>query len=131
MLTMIKALLVPALLLGVVLPAHAEGTISRSSSSSSSSSTNNSSKSSESHSSSSTHFDQDDARDALRQGKVMPLAAILEIVGRRVPGTVLDAELETEDGVLTYKIDVLSEAGRKTRVRLNARSGAVIAVQDR
>ena len=61
----------------------------------------------------------------------MPLTAILEIVFRRVPGTVLEAELETEDGVLTYKIDLLSDAGRKMRVRLNARSGEILTVDNR
>jgi uncharacterized membrane protein YkoI len=61
----------------------------------------------------------------------MPLTAILEIVFRRVPGTVLEAELETEDGVLTYKIDLLSDAGHKTRVRLNARSGEILTVDNR
>lgn len=126
---MMKRLVAPAVLaaLALALPAQAAGS---SSSSSSSSTSSNSSQHSESHSSI-TRFDQDDARDALRQGKVMPLTAILEIVARRTPGTVLDAELETEDGVLTYKIDILSDAGRKTRVRLNARSGAILAVEDR
>jgi uncharacterized membrane protein YkoI len=61
----------------------------------------------------------------------MPLTAILEIAMKRAPGTVLDAELETEDGVLTYKIDVLTDTGRKMRVRLNARNGDIIQVKDR
>jgi uncharacterized membrane protein YkoI len=61
----------------------------------------------------------------------MPLTAILEIVAQRQPGTVLDAELETEDGVLTYKIDLLSDAGRKVRLRLNARSGEILTVDYR
>ena len=121
---MIGKLVVPVFLLlgALALPAQAAS----SSSSSSSSSTNNRT---ESHSSS--HSDQDDARDALKRGKVMPLTAILDIALRRISGTVLEAELETEDGVLTYKIDVLTDQGRKMRVRLNARSGEIIQVKER
>jgi uncharacterized membrane protein YkoI len=120
----------PVLLMTLLLAFPAMAASSSSSSSSSSQSRNSSSSHRESHSSSS-HSDQDDARDALRRGKVMPLTAILEIVARREPGTVLDAELETEDGVLTYKIDLLSDAGRKVRFRLNARTGEILAVDYR
>ena len=119
------------LLLMALLPAFpAMAASSSSSSSSSSDSRDNRSSHHESHSSS-RHSDQDDARDALRWGKVMPLTAILEIVARREPGTVLDAELETEDGVLTYKIDLLSDAGRKVRLRLNARTGELLKLDYR
>ncbi len=123
--------LTTVIMLGLASHAQATGSASNSSSSSSSSSDNGSSKHSQSHSSTTTQFDQDDARDALRKGKVMPLTAILEIAGKREPGTVLDAELETENGVLTYKIDILSDAGRKARLRLNARTGDIIAVDYR
>jgi uncharacterized membrane protein YkoI len=61
----------------------------------------------------------------------MPLTAILEIAFRRERGTVLEVELETEDRVLTYKIDMLSEAGRKVRMRLNARTGEVLTIDYR
>lgn len=127
---MTQRLFLPAILTGLLLAAPALADNSSSSSSSSSSSNNGRSRSSESHSSYS-HSDQDDARDALRRGKVMPLTAILEIAFRRVPGTVLEAELETEDGRLTYKIDILSDSGRKTRIRLNARNGDIITVDNR
>lgn len=106
---------------------------SSSQSSSSSSSTHDNDRRSNSSSSrnSSSRNDQDDARDALRRGKVMPLTAILEIAFRRERGTVLEVELETEDRVLTYKIDMLSEAGRKVRMRLNARTGEVLTIDYR
>lgn len=116
-----------ALVLAV--PAYADGS---SSSSSSSSSSNNGRATSRNASSSSNHRDdQDDARDALRRGQVMPLTAILEIAARREHGTVLEVELETENRVLTYKIDLLSDAGRKVRMRLNARTGEILTVDYR
>ncbi len=116
------------LLLMALLPAFPAMAGSSSSSSSSSSDSRDSRSSHHESHSSSRHSDQDDARDALRRGKVMPLAAILGIVARREPGTVLDAELETEDGVLTYKIDLLSDAGRKVRLRHNARTGELLTL---
>ena len=119
------------LLLMALLPAFPAMAGSSSSSSSSSSDSRDSRSSHHESHSSSRHSDQDDARDALRRGKVMPLTAILEIVARREPGTVLDAELETEDGVLTYKIDLLSDAGRKVRLRLNARTGELLTLDYR
>ncbi len=119
------------LLLMALLPAFPAMAASSSSSSSSSSDSRDSRSSHHESHSSSRHSDQDDARDALRRGKVMPLTAILEIVARREPGTVLDAELETEDGVLTYKIDLLSDAGRKVRLRLNARTGEILKIDYR
>lgn len=127
MTNMIARRITPAILALAVLslPAVAAGS---SSSASSSSSSNNGKSSSRS---TSSHSDQDDARDALKRGKVMPLTAILEIVARQAPGIVLEAELETEGGRLTYKIDVLTDSGHKTRVRLNARNGEILTVDNR
>jgi uncharacterized membrane protein YkoI len=111
----------------VMSPAWADS----SSSSSSSSSTNGRTTTRSSNSNSNHRDDQDDARDALRQGKVMSLTAILEIAAKRERGTVLEVELETDDGIPIYKIDLLSEAGRKVRMRLNARNGEILTVDYR
>jgi uncharacterized membrane protein YkoI len=107
----------------------------RSSSSQTSQSSNQSSQSSNSSSSSRStsitkHVDQDEARDALRKGRIMPLTAILEIVTKREPGTVMEVELETKDGKLTYRIEVLNEKGRRREIRLDARDGDVLWAGD-
>jgi hypothetical protein len=102
------------------------------SSSSSQSSSSNSSSSSHNYSSSSVtkHSDQDEARDAVRKGRIMPLTAILEIVTKREPGTVMEVELETKDGKITYRIEVLNDKGRRREIRLDARSGDVLWAGD-
>lgn len=82
------------------------------------------------HSNSSARFSQDDAREALRKGKVMPLTAILEIVAKRQPGTVIAVDLETKHGRLIYEIDVITEDGRRRELRLDARGGEILAVED-
>ena len=131
---MTKMLPVFLLVLAIAPGAAAE---SRSSSSSTSSSHSSSSKSSTSSISSSsrststaTHSDQDEARDAVRKGKIMPLTAILEIVTKREPGTVMEVELETKDGKLTYRIEVLADSGRRREIKLDARNGAVLRAGD-
>ncbi len=100
--------------------------VSSSSSSSSSTSRNGNSNTrgnSNSNANQNNNRDQDDARDALRRGRVMPLTAILEIAFKRERGTVLEVELDTEDGVLVYEIELLSESGRKVEMWINARTG--------
>jgi uncharacterized membrane protein YkoI len=103
---------------------------SSSSSSQSSSSSRNSSSTSRSTSSTITHADQDQARDAVRKGKIMPLTAILEIVTKREPGTVMEVELETKNGKLTYRLEVLTDGGRRREIRLDARNGEVLWAGD-
>jgi uncharacterized membrane protein YkoI len=79
---------------------------------------------------SSSRFSQDDAREALRKGKVMPLTAILEIVAKRQPGTVIGVDLEPRRTGLIYEIDVITEDGRRRELRLDARNGEILAVED-
>src|SRR5690606_14432312 len=50
--------------------------------------------------------DHIEARELLRRGEILPLNQILQIVQRRVPGDVIDVELERDDGVWEYEIKV-------------------------
>jgi uncharacterized membrane protein YkoI len=129
---MTKLLPVFLLVLAIAPGAAAESRSSSSSSSHSSSSNSSSSSISSSSRSTSTatHSDQDEARDALRKGKIMPLTAILEIVTKREPGTVMEVELETKDGKLIYRIEVLADTGRRREIKLDARNGAVLRAGD-
>ena len=118
---MASAILALIAALAAAAPAAAQSSGSASSSSSQSTSRNNSS--------SHNHHDQDDARTALKRGEVMPLPAILEIAFKRERGAVLEVELDTEDRVLTYRIELLSESGRKVEMWINARTGAILKVR--
>jgi uncharacterized membrane protein YkoI len=60
----------------------------------------------------------------------MPLTAILEIVAKRQPGTVIAVDLEPRHSGLIYEIDVITEDGRRRELRLDARSGEILAVED-
>jgi len=74
--------------------------------------------------------DQDAARAALQRGEVLPIARILELVGQHLPGDVVEVELDTRKGRLTYEIKVLTPQGRVRELVLDARTGAYIAIED-
>ncbi|MDP3801754.1 PepSY domain-containing protein [Brevundimonas sp.] len=77
--------------------------------------------------------DEDDhvaAREALRRGEILPLARILSIVAARVPGDVIDVELERKDNRWRYEVKVLTSTGRVREVKLNARDGAILEIED-
>lgn len=74
--------------------------------------------------------DHDDARRAVEQRDALPLARILEIAQRQVPGEVLEVELEREDGRLLYEIEILARNGRVRTVTLEAATGRVVEVED-
>ncbi len=74
--------------------------------------------------------DHDVARDALEHGEALPLAEILPLALRAVPGEILEIELEREHGRLVYEIELLARNGRVRKVILDARTGAVLGVED-
>ena len=74
--------------------------------------------------------DHEEARRLLQRGEIQPIAKILEAVQRRIPGDVIEVELEREDGKWEYQVDVLATNGRLLKVTLDARTAAVLKVED-
>ncbi len=74
--------------------------------------------------------DQDRALQALRDGRVRPLAEILGVVAKRLPGEVVGVEVEQRDSVLYYEIKVMTGAGRILEIRVEAASGRILEVDD-
>ena len=74
--------------------------------------------------------DHDDARAAREAGEALPISRILPLALREVPGEVIEVELEREGGLLIYEIEVLARTGRVRKVKLDARTGAVLRVED-
>ncbi|KAF1695534.1 PepSY domain-containing protein [Pseudoxanthomonas daejeonensis] len=77
--------------------------------------------------------DKDDhieARELLQRGEILPLARILTVVQQRVPGDVIEVELEREDGRWEYKVKVLTPTGLVRKLYLDARNGAVLKIKD-
>lgn len=80
------------------------------------------------------HADRNDhelARQALQQGKVLPLRTVLDKVEQEYPGQVVELEFETEYGEFVYDIRLLQTDGTVLKIKMNAVDGKVIAVKQR
>jgi uncharacterized membrane protein YkoI len=74
--------------------------------------------------------EHDEIRAALQRGEVLPLTRILAIAQQQVPGDVIEMELESKRGTLIYEIKVLAQSGRVREIKIDARNGKVIKVED-
>jgi uncharacterized membrane protein YkoI len=74
--------------------------------------------------------EQDAVREALTKGEILPLTRILAIAAEKVPGDVLKVEIEREDGTLIYEVEVLTSAGRVRELKINAKTGAILSIED-
>jgi len=70
--------------------------------------------------------DHDRARQALDDGEILPLRAILERVERVAPGQIMEVELDRQDRRWIYEIKVLRPGGSLVRLKLDARDGTVL-----
>ncbi len=74
--------------------------------------------------------DHDDARDAVRQQQVIPLADI-------IPGGILlefdarllEAEFEREHGIYVYELELITGSGRMIEVMVDAATGEILEVE--
>lgn len=76
------------------------------------------------------HSDQDRARDALRQGRVVPLNKILEKVEKDYSGKVIQVELEDHGRQLYYEVKMLADTGRLIELRYDAHEATLLNSQD-
>lgn len=74
--------------------------------------------------------DHDDARRAYERGEALPLSQILQRAQIVAPGEVLEVEMDREHGRLVYEVEVLQRSGRVLEITMDARSGAVLSVED-
>ncbi len=72
---------------------------------------------------------QDEARDAVRHGRYIPLGRVLERIRRRTPGVQLDAGLELWNGRAVYRVRWAALGGRRIDYIVDAVSGAILGVQ--
>jgi uncharacterized membrane protein YkoI len=74
--------------------------------------------------------EHEEMRAALQRGEVLPLTKILAIAQEKVPGDVIEVELESKRGALVYEIKVLTQSGRVREVKIDARNGTVLKIED-
>lgn len=75
--------------------------------------------------------DQDGARRAVEQGRMLPLRDIVARAEAAFDGQVVKAELEDEGGGPLYELKIVTRAGRVVKVRYDARTGALVTPRAR
>ncbi len=75
--------------------------------------------------------DSDEATKEVTAGNAVPLVKIIAEVQKKVPGEVLDAKFHRRFGRLTYVLTVLSTSGTYFTVTVNARTKAILNVQEK
>lgn len=73
--------------------------------------------------------DQDRALEAVERGEILPLAEILAIVDERFGGRVIEIELDRDDGLYVYEMELVSAQGRLYEVYVDATNGQIIELE--
>lgn len=66
---------------------------------------------------------QDQARGGVQSGRLVPLSRVIEMIGRRVPGRVLDAGLEGGN----YRVRWATADGRRIDFIVDAQTGQILS----
>mgnify|MGYP003594895172 FL=1 len=73
--------------------------------------------------------DHDQARQALEQGRVLPLRQVLDKIEREQRGQVLKIEFEHDDGRYIYEIRLLQADGRMAKLKVDAVDGKLLSIK--
>lgn len=72
-------------------------------------------------------LDQDEALNLRRDGVILPLEQLLQAALGRYPGArLLEAELEEDDDVYVYEVELLTSEGVVREIKLDAASGTLL-----
>ncbi len=69
-------------------------------------------------------------KQAITQAPTLSMIQAIEIANTQVPGIVLEAELENEDGTQIYEIEIVNADGTEMEIEINADSGEVLLVEE-
>lgn len=75
--------------------------------------------------------DHERAREAVERVEMRPLAEILTLLRKEVPGEVVGVEVERERGVWIYELKVVDSAGRLREVYVDGATGRVLKLEDK
>ena len=72
-------------------------------------------------------IDQNEALQLRQSGQILPLETLLAEALKRYPeARLLEAELEEDDGLLIYEIELLTQSGAVRDLEINAANGAIL-----
>tara|TARA_R110000764_G_scaffold150798_2_gene238295 strand:+ start:386 stop:703 length:318 start_codon:yes stop_codon:yes gene_type:complete len=73
---------------------------------------------------------QDQALELVEQGRIAPLQQFIDDALARYPGRFLEAELELEDGIYIYEIEVITRQRNVMELEYDALSGELLEVEE-
>ncbi len=73
---------------------------------------------------------QAEARQLVARGVLKPLSTILDAIHAEFGGTVLEVELEHDDGEYVYEIEILTADGRVLELEYDARTGRRLKLEE-
>lgn len=76
------------------------------------------------------HEEEDNVADLAKEAKVTADQAIKTATGK-VPGTVVEAELEKKHDKTVWEVEVVGADGKVSEIHIDAATGAVIDVEDK
>jgi len=74
--------------------------------------------------------EQEAIRIAVQRGELLPVPRVLSIAQSKVRGEVVKVELDYEPTGIKYEVKILTPSGRVREVEINARTGALIRIED-
>ena len=73
--------------------------------------------------------DPEQVRAATESGKIKPLSDILNVVSQKVPGKILDVQVDNDGSPWLYRIKVRGQKGDVTSVTVNAETGRIMEIK--
>lgn len=70
-----------------------------------------------------------EARELREAGTIMSLSDIIDIAYGYKSGEVIDSELERDDGLYIYEIEILDDTGRVWELEFDASNGEIIELE--
>ncbi len=74
--------------------------------------------------------DHERAKILKEMGDIRPLDEILARVKQDYPGTIIEVELEEEEGLIIYELEILDERGVVLELKYDAKSGAFLTAEE-
>jgi len=74
--------------------------------------------------------DQEQAREALRRQEILPLDQVLRVIRDRVPGEIVEIELEREEDRWIYEVEIIDQSGRMRDVLVDAKNAEIIGTEN-
>ena len=71
----------------------------------------------------------DRARRALEAGEILPLSEILAAAEAARPGRVIEVELERDDGLWVYELELVTAEGRIYEIEIDAATATVLELE--